>query len=83
MLYPTRLSLSTSGATPQAAQLTGKGKNGLGGWNVVHLAGVCMRAEPGAPACGGAEGMSWLRSPSYTCSPVMRCIEFVPAGLPL
>jgi hypothetical protein len=27
------------------------------------------------PPCGGAEGMSWLRSPSNTCSPVMRCIR--------
>jgi hypothetical protein len=32
MLHPTRLSLSTSGATPQAAQAPGMGKKGFEGW---------------------------------------------------
>jgi hypothetical protein len=42
---------------------------------VVHLTGVCMRAEPGASSVRWAEGMSWLRSPSNSCSRVMRCIR--------
>jgi hypothetical protein len=40
MLHPTRLSLSASGATPQAAEAPGTGKKGFEGWNGIHHDGV-------------------------------------------
>jgi hypothetical protein len=40
MLHPTRLSLSASGATPQAAEPPGTGKKGLEEWNTSHHDGV-------------------------------------------
>jgi hypothetical protein len=69
MLHPTRLSLSISGATPQAA--SGHGK--LVEWT--HHRCVCEWSWE-CPPCGGAEWVRWLRSPPHTrASPVTGCCE--------
>jgi hypothetical protein len=58
MLHPTRLSLLTSGATPQAAPPPEMGK--LVEW---YTSQVCVcEVSRELPPCDGAEGVRWLRS---------------------
>jgi hypothetical protein len=59
MLHPTRLFLSTSGATPQAAS----GYHKLVEWYTSQVC-VCELSWQ-CPPCGGAEGVHWLRSPPH------------------
>jgi hypothetical protein len=59
MLHPTRLSLSMSGATPQAAQPPRMGENSLEGvyW---YTSRRCILVGSWELPCGGAEGVRWL-----------------------
>jgi hypothetical protein len=65
MLHPTRLSLSSSGATPQAAQPPGMGKKSLEGWKCTHHSGVYPRGAASAPL-RRAERVRWWRAPPHT-----------------
>ena len=60
LLHPTRLSLSMSGATPQAAP----GYRKLVEWYTSQVC-VCELSWQ-CPPCGGVEGVRWLRSPPHT-----------------
>jgi hypothetical protein len=71
MLHPTRLSLSTSGATPQAAQAPGMGKKGLEGLDCTQHDGVYAWGVGSTRAAVRVEGVRWLRSPPHMrASPV-------------